>query len=164
VTLLLLSGRPGAGKTTYAEWLSDHRGFARIETDLRGDWIQRLCVEDLGQAQAARKAADGLGPNVVIEWGFFPSELASVRLLKLAGFDPWWFDGDEPAAREGYLKKRGSDANVVAACAAQLERILAAWPELEAFYGDHIIETVSPGPAHLPWEEVAALMDLVSRH
>ncbi|GFG94944.1 ATP-binding protein [Mycobacterium timonense] len=33
MTLILLSGRPGAGKSAYAEWLKTARDFERIVTD-----------------------------------------------------------------------------------------------------------------------------------
>jgi hypothetical protein len=38
VPLLLLCGRPGAGKTEYSNQFVGV-GFAAIETDKRGDWI-----------------------------------------------------------------------------------------------------------------------------
>jgi hypothetical protein len=55
MTHLLLSGRPGAGKTAVSRWLADHRGFGQVETDIEGfDTVNALLAgsrtrQDLGE-------------------------------------------------------------------------------------------------------------------
>jgi hypothetical protein len=71
MALVLLSGRPGAGKTGFASWLAGRRGFVYVETDAEwGIWGPLVCVQSLEAAFVTRNLARALGPNVVIEWGF----------------------------------------------------------------------------------------------
>jgi len=74
------------------------------------------------------------------------------------GFDAWWLDGDEAAARQGYIDRRGHSPEVMAAYLVQVEAIKAAWPQLERFYGDHIIRTVTAGPTYMPFDDVLSVM------
>jgi hypothetical protein len=159
VPLILLSGRPGAGKTAVGQQLATARGFIHIETDTHsGTWGPLLCAGSLDQAIATRNYARNLGDNIVVEWGFPVSLLRSVGLLRTAGFDAWWLDGEERAARQGYLRRHGSSPQVLANYDVQVSEIQAAFPRIEKFYGDHIIQTVADGPTYLPPEEVASLI------
>lgn len=159
MALVLLSGRPGAGKTAFASWLAVRRGFVYVETDAEwSSWGPRVCVQSLEAAVVTHNLAQTLGPNVVIEWGFKVALLGCVHLLRAAGFDAWWLDGDEAATRQGYISRRGSSPNVMAAYKAQVGEIGAAWPKLERFYGDHVIRTVTAGPTYKPFDEIASIM------
>ena len=152
MALVLLSGRPGAGKTASGGWLAERQGFIHVETDAEwSTWGPLVCAQNLEAALATLIRARSLGPNVIIEWGFKVALLGSVRQLRSAGFGAWWFDGDEVGARQGYIMRRGASPSV-------MEEIQAASPELEPFYGDHIIRTVKVGPTYLPFEEIASTM------
>jgi hypothetical protein len=159
VALILLSGRPGSGKTSYGSWLAEQRGFVHIDTDFRWtEWGPLICVENLDQAVMTRNRTRALGPDVIIEWGFRPALLRCVRLLRSAGFDSWWLDGDEAGSRHGFMTREGDSEEVVAAYTAQVDAIEAARTKLEKFYGDHIINAVSAGPTYMPFEQVASIM------
>jgi hypothetical protein len=159
MALILLSGRPGAGKTAFAHWLVAQHGFIHVETDLEWrTWGPLLCVQSLEDAVATCNRARALGPNVVIEWGFKVALLGCVRQLRAAGFDAWWLGGEEAAAYQGYISRRGTSPRVLDAYRRQVNEIQAAWPELECFYGDHIIRTVTAGPTYLPFAEIASIM------
>jgi hypothetical protein len=159
MALVLLSGRPGSGKTTFGRWLTQERGFIHVETDSEwSTWGPMLCVQDLQQALKTRNRARALGANVMVEWGFKVALLGSVRLLRTAGFDAWWFDGDEVAARQGYVRRRGGSAAVMAAYQLQVDEIGAARRELQHFYRDHLIESVSPGPTYMSPEDIEQIM------
>ena len=159
MALVLLSGRPGAGKTAFGSWLAVQRGFVHIETDAEwSKWGSLVCVQSLEAAVATRNLARALGPNVIIEWGFKVALLGCVRQLRAAGFDAWWLDGEEAAARQGYISRKGYSPSVMAAYRVQVEEIRAAWPRLERFYGDHVIRTVTFGPTYKPFDEIASII------
>ncbi|HUH70929.1 MAG TPA: hypothetical protein VLZ05_19855 [Mycobacterium sp.] len=170
MTLILLSGRPGAGKTKFAEWLHEHRGFTHIETDTAAGWAT---LEDLLNAfqspegtAIVRDKARALGEKVVIEWGFRVDDFGWVRRLRDdAGFDAWWLDGDKQASFQGFVNaKSGTHSpkqliDAVRKYQVQADAIEEARPQLEEFYGDdHIIYTVTPGPTYLTFEKIASIM------
>jgi hypothetical protein len=156
VTLLLISGRPGAGKTEFCRWLHDTYDFIDVETDTRPQFIAHLVVQNAIEAQAAKEYMLDLGSDVVVEWGFIPeSHLASVRFLRYVGFDAWWFDADEATARHLWLRAHGRNPPMESYL-AQTERINQAWPTLSRFYRDHIVRTVESGPTYTEFDVIAA--------
>lgn len=114
MALILLSGRPGAGKTETGRWLATEHCYVHVETDVEwATWGQALCTADiLAGATAVRNRARALGPDVVIEWGFRVKLLPCVRQLRMVGFETWWLDGDEGGgsaglpATAGHLSRR----------------------------------------------------------
>ena len=89
MTLFLLSGRPGAGKTAFGRWLAAQRGFVHVETDGEGSkWGPLVCVQSLEATVATSNLARALGPNVVIEWGFRSRCLAAFASFGLQGSMP----------------------------------------------------------------------------
>jgi hypothetical protein len=161
MTLLLLSGRPGAGKTKVGKWLAAHRGFTHIETDKDAEWKTwgPLLWGSQNPEVAAQVVAKAraLGPKVIIEWGFQVHLLGCVGQLRDAGFDAWWLDGDEEAAHQGYMKREGGPP-VMGAYWAQANAIQEAWPQLECFYGDHVVWTVTSGPTYRTCAEIVSKM------
>jgi hypothetical protein len=155
VTLLLISGRPGAGKTEFCRWLRDTYDFIHVDTETRPQILYSLVVQTAIEAQATKEYMLSLGSDVVVDWGFIPDFIGSVRLLKLVGFDAWWFDADEATARELWRRARGGNPPM-APYLAQTERIRHAWPKLSKFYRDHIVQTVEPGPTYPEFDAVAA--------
>jgi hypothetical protein len=153
--LLLISGRPGAGRTEFCRWLRDTYNFIHVDTDTRPQILYRLVVQTAIEAQATKEYMLGLGSDVVVDWGFIPDFLGSVRLLKLVGFDAWWFDADEATARELWRRARGGSPSM-APYLAQTKRIRQAWPKLSKFYGDHIVQALEPGPTYTEFDAIAA--------
>lgn len=80
---LLVSGIPGAGKSTFARWLGVEYSFHHVDIDF----------DRYPDASAWLKM-----PRVVVDWGFPPNCLPFVRDLVANGFSHWWFDGDRQAA------------------------------------------------------------------
>lgn len=155
--LLLVSGRPGAGKTAFGNWLRDNHGFVHIESDTEWEWARLLCgARRPAEAAVTAARARARGQNVVVEWGFPTPLLECVRHLRQAGFDTWWFDGEEDALRYGYVKRRGVSRVTMETYWNQVNTIGETWPQMEAFYGDHVVRTVASGPTYLPFEEIAS--------
>lgn len=153
--LILLSGWPGAGKTEFGQWLKAERGFVHVETDAQPSWVRVLSAQDLGAAISARDQLRQLGPNVVVEWGFVVSKLASVQRLRSAGFDCWWFDGDHKAAREGFIRRRERLSPDLAGYERQTREITGAWTQISAFYGDRVVRTVLADGSRVSCPELA---------
>ncbi len=89
MALVILSGRPGASKTAFGNWLAAQRGFIHVETDIEWDtWGPWLCVQSPNQAVATRNRARAR-PERRHRVGFDPALLRPVRQLRAAGFDAW---------------------------------------------------------------------------
>ena len=115
-------------KTETGRWLATEHCYVHVETDVEwATWGQALCTADiLAGATTVRNRVRALGPDVVIEWGFRVKLLPCVRQLRMVGFETWWLDGDEGAARQVYLQRRGTSADVIQAYEAQVQSIEAA--------------------------------------
>ena len=135
------------------------RDFVHVNTDSEWTtWAPLLGVRDIEKAAATRDRAQQIGPRVVIEWGFKVAYLPCVRMLRDAGFDAWWFDGEEAAARQGYISRHDDSPPVMAAYLDQANEIQAAWPELQSFYGNQVVRTVTACPTYMPFTEIFSLM------
>ena len=157
MTLILLSGRPGTGKTHFGQWLAQHRGFVWVEGDANPEWTSLLAVTTHDVASHTRDRATALGDQVVIEWGFPVRCLESVRLLRDAGFDAWWFDGEKKGARAGYIESHGDRDAAMVNYGAQTAAIDESLSVIWQFYGDHVVMTVTRD-GRLGPEQVAAVV------
>ena len=156
MTVLLVSGLPGAGKSTFASWLAGHRGYVAIDTDKQPEWFARLAVNDRTEAETTFELLRTMGEDVVVEWGFLPKALGSVRLLRDAGVEAWWFTGDLAATRASFQRRTGGTDVAMRMYEAQLSRIEAALPRIEEFYGERIVRTVAEGPTFERPESLAS--------
>jgi hypothetical protein len=158
---LLIAGLPGAGKTFFCRWLASEHGYVHVETDR--SQTDELVTQLLDPAPCnVKPAAEGLkgrGPDVVLEWGFAPSQLGKVRQVIRSGFDHWWFGGDESAARLAFLD-RGDVPE--AAFDRQLGHIKRSWERIEPVFDSRTLETVTTAPMsgyrHVPPAELFGLM------
>src|SRR5215471_15479739 len=101
--LLLITGIPGTGKTTYGNEFARELGF--LHYDLEEEQTLNHFLAD--PVEFIRKASTG-NKNVVVTWGFVPDDERSVSLaqqFRIAGFDWIWFDGNRPAALREFLKR-----------------------------------------------------------
>jgi hypothetical protein len=157
VSLLLISGRPGAGKSEFCRWLAAHRGFVHIETDVQwSPWGELAATAGASTAGALRDLALDAGPNLALEWGMRMEYLGRVLDLKEVGFEPWWFDGHEPAARFGWIRAHGEAG--IRAYEIQRDSIATHAAVVETVFRDRIIRTVSDGPIYLPPEQIAQIV------
>lgn len=105
-----IAGYPCTGKTTFGNWLRDHRGYLHIDLEsddfrsssLHAVWERALALRDMAPfvSEALR-----LHPRVVITWGF-PPQLAWVAAsFRAAGVRLSWFDADPDACRAAWSKR-----------------------------------------------------------
>ncbi len=98
--LILIAGTPATRKSTYCGWLRAAKGF--IVLDLARD--SQAVDEEIAEAGSLTAFVQGLPRRTVIDWGFPAGSIPAIYLLKEAGVELWWFDGDHDAARAACLE------------------------------------------------------------
>lgn len=146
---ILISGIPATGKSTFARWLAAEHSYERCPSGEEPD--PSTFFTDI---ERARNTSE----NVVIDWGFPPSQLNVVRSLIASGIEPWWFDGDREAALQAFLARKGHPATK-ADWDAQLRNIEEDWDELAITFDGRILDVVSPRPVQMSNEERWELME-----
>ena len=157
-TLLLLSGIPASGKSTFGQWLAENKGFLFLDAEklgvlervgLRAVWNSMFVAG--GSVLPFVKSLQQLGSPIALDWGFPPACLPVVKALKRASFEVWWFDGNRTAARQSFITRN----TVPVSCLdVQMQSIEKSWQNIERVFRDHMIETVSAGPSYLAHEQV----------
>lgn len=182
--LMVLWGVPGAGKSTFAHWLRDHRGHEHVDNDRvamtfaanppQSAWAALTAMERAWTAWTQARmstntfmqAVSEAGHPVVVEYGMFADRAGVDRLreLRLHGAEPWWFDGDRAAARQAWrdenLKSSRPfpDANWDGVVGVIDEN----WPLVLDFFGPRILRTIEAGPVHVPPEETYSMMTAIA--
>jgi hypothetical protein len=154
---LLIAGLPGAGKTTYCQWLRENHGYHHIDVDSGADpdISNRLGDDRPGAVVVTARRIRDKGPNVVLDWGFPPPLLPIVRQLGYEKIELWWFGGDEEAAHQSFTARRtvAEDAHRV-----QIEGIRRRWTQITKVFDGRMLDVISPGPTFLPPESIYNLM------
>ena len=111
-TVILLSGIPATGKSTFARYLACEHGFAHYdleyypcgwphpEAELKGKWDNNRAafVTQLRQYH----------DRIVLDWGFRVSFISWVNELRDLGVTLIWFDGDVVCARKKFCAREAS--------------------------------------------------------
>lgn len=126
--LLLLSGVPATGKSTFGRWLERNCNVAHIDLENGGlgrfalapAWHPICRLPPPPDVTPFVSALRGLGRPVALDWGFPPVWLPLVMALHEAGIAAWWFDGDRVAARRVFMER---DTVPVAALDRQVREI-----------------------------------------
>src|SRR6266851_6388087 len=173
---LMLWGVPGAGKTTYADYLVREHGYTHIESDASGAGDSRAAKawravlanldkpEMTALAKEFAKVAQYERQPVVLEYGMGATE-GGIGLLKVmvnAGAEAWWFEGDPDAAfaawkaentknprRRDWPDQLWHDTVGV---------INANYAGLKELFGDRMVRTIEAGPTHVPVEDTFQTM------
>ncbi len=100
--LILITGIPGTGKTTYGSEFASQHGF--VHYDLEVEETLNQLLSDPG------RFIDGMlqgEKNVVATWGFLPNEqqVEAVRQFQAKGFELIWFDGNRRAALREFIRR-----------------------------------------------------------
>lgn len=151
-SLTIIWGVPGTGKSHFARWMAQHKGFRHAETE--------VVLNAVDQALAWAEQ----GQPVVLEWGLFVQRdtIEIVRQWQKGGADLWWFDGDPRAAAFQAWKlenrKRGRPYTDDL-WYRMVGRINENWLLVQDLFGSaRILYTVRTGPTHLTEDAIYKLM------
>jgi hypothetical protein len=155
---ILVCGIPGSAKTTYCAWLEREKGFMHLDLDEleKGNGTdKKLALLDCLRHSAERflTVIARIEQPIVIDWGFPPHLLGMVTCLNANGFAVWWFDGDRHAARESFIR-RHKDGPTLEDFERQIKLIDENWYQIGEVVGDHLVSSVSAGPAYRSPEDI----------
>jgi hypothetical protein len=171
--VLILWGVPGVGKTTFADWLVENKGFIRIDSDLGGAgsskaakaWSAFLKRSETPEALAFMKVARYSQQPIVLEFGMYATvgAIALLEQLRQAGAEVWWFDGDRDEAFEAWKLENRKSGRTFDFGERKWSQVVAFvnenWPHLAEFFGSNIVRTIEAGPVHvLPAVTFAAML------
>jgi hypothetical protein len=155
---LLLAGIPAAGKSYFSRWLADKQGYIHVDVDSPGSDSRVQCVLHRLNAcisaittQEAQAKLSALPQKVVLDWGFSPENIASVRRLKDAGVRLFWFDGDRAKARTEFIRR----GTVPVECLdVQMPKIERKWKQIQALFYPNFIHVLAANGKRMPPEEI----------
>jgi hypothetical protein len=130
--LLLLTGIPGTGKTTVAEYLVAHHGYTHFDREQFDQWPKYLQVLWIRALPLFVWFVIQRYRQVVISWGFLPlMDNYEIRQLIDYGFRMIWFDGEREVARREFLKRGTATEEEFDAQVQRIERLhLATFPHV----------------------------------
>jgi hypothetical protein len=160
--ILLISGIPASGKTSFGNWLRDNRGFLHVDleaadclksTGLPPFWSEKERIADLdsGRLRDFVRHLKSLGGDAALSWGFNTDLIDFVRELTTFGVTAWWFEADRLAARQRYVARgtvlrngvymRGTpDTNLFDRYVASVS---SNWSRIAPIFGERVIRTLS---------------------
>jgi hypothetical protein len=153
--VLLVSGVPGSGKSSFARWLAENKGYLHLDFD-HGDFekhrLHRL-FDEFALSDSDQFVAELLKTDapVCLDWGFPPRLLWIVRKLADAGVSIWWFDADPEVAKKHFLHR--ADVSE-AAFDEQIANITASRGAIMEVFGDRVISAFRADRTHVPCEEI----------
>jgi hypothetical protein len=154
---LLLAGLPATGKSSFGNWLEQHKGYFHLDFD-EEDIVQR---RGFGQAQdllwhqhQAASLLQGLiarDQPIVLSWGFAPHFLPTVRQVLNYGFVPVWFTATPATARQAFIARGGIDIKYFDQYMAQMTPLK---PEILAMFGGHVLQPLQDDGRRLPFTAI----------
>jgi hypothetical protein len=137
----LISGIPASGKSTFCRWLEEKKSFLHLDVEKPGVLDRHgLATAWATLFDASTSAApfietlEKFKRPVVIDWGFPPECLNTVRKLSEGGVILWWFAADWAVARRKF-KERGTIS--MGHFDIQIRKIEAALPDINALFRSH---------------------------
>ena len=142
----LISGIPASGKTTFCKWLEEEKGLLHLDVEKTGV-LDRYGLATAwnalfgASASAAPliEALDRFNRPVVIDWGFPPECLDTVRKLSESGVMLWWFAADWAVARRKFTERGPIPVGLFD---IQIRKIEAALPDIKAVFRSHVEYTL----------------------
>ncbi len=151
--VLVLSGCPAAGKSTFASWLAGHHGFHWIDVEHDVPKMPREFQRVWGETQAhptptniAHWMQQLTWPRVIWDWSFAPGNWPVAEAIKAAGGVLWWFDAPFDVARAKFAERgRGS----VEEFDQQMSQICQFTPQLTQVFAPNQLQTLLANGQHL---------------
>lgn len=164
--LLVISGVPATGKSSYCRWRAD-QGWVFINHDRANLSTRRIdrtwwSLVISGRAPEFVQVVEAAQEDVALEFGFPMGLLPQVRLLKAAGAQHWWFDANHQTAREAFIARNQEAIRLrqfeqfvpVEAFENYIHEIAAHHDEIRALFATKIIETLKPDGTRMAVEEI----------
>jgi hypothetical protein len=154
----LISGIPASGKSTFCRWLEEKKGFLQLDVEKPGvldrynlatAW--NALFDAGGGATPFIEALDKFNRPVVIDWGFPPEHLNTVRKLFEAGVMLWWFAADWAVARRKFMERGTLPMELFD---IQLRKIQTALPDINALFGSHKEYTLPSTGIYTPPDKI----------
>ena len=100
--LILITGIPGTGKTTYGKEFEKRFGYVHLDLE-NSSLLRELSSGPAEFIEALVKRRK----DIVVTWGFLPDERQTsiVEQFKARGFKLVWFDGNRPAALKAFIRR-----------------------------------------------------------
>jgi hypothetical protein len=155
---LLISGIPASGKSTFSRWLEEKKGFLHLDVEKPGvldryglstGWATLFDAST--SAAPFIEALENFKRPVVIDWGFPPEHLNTVRKLFDGGVMLWWFAADWDVARRKF-KERGTLPMEL--FDIQIRKIEEALPDINALFRSHVEYTLPSTGIYTPPDKI----------
>ena len=141
--VVLISGVPASGKSTYSRWLAAQKCFQYVDLEQSNPTREEQALNVLRGLSETR---------VVLDYGFAPLlAMTAIEAFKAAGVVLWWFDADWDVAR---IKFMGRDRGSVDDFDTQRRKVLSAWQEIVSIFSPNIIEALRPTGEYVSPEDL----------
>jgi len=109
--VVLFSGLPATGKSSFCRYLAHEHGFAHYNLEIFPDGWPQPSLKPLWDADRLDfvRRLEAAHPRVALDWGFPPSFLPWVEELSRAGVRIVWFSADPEQARKAFTARGGVD-------------------------------------------------------
>jgi DNA polymerase III delta prime subunit len=107
--VLLLSGVPATGKSSFARALARDHNFTHYDLECYPQGWPDPCLKVIWDADPARfvAAVKANHRRVALDWGFPVRCLPIVQELRDAGAQLFWFNGEREVARRVFVQRGG---------------------------------------------------------
>lgn len=164
--ILLLSGIPGSGKSTFGRWLAAVHNFVHLDLEVRGVLEEADLVAQwnhmfspYGSVDPFCRAIKRFAAPVVLDWGFPFRKPGIAEALMRNDIDIWWFDGDRTAAKAAF-DARGTTPSE--RFDQQIQDIDHYWPRVTSLVGDQMVRVIDR-ERFLRHEEILSYMKQQNR-
>jgi hypothetical protein len=156
---LLLAGVPATGKSSFGNWLEEHKRYLHLDFD-EEDIIQKRGFgreQDLlwhqHQTEPLLQALIARHQPIVLTWGLAPQFLPLVKHLLIWGFVPVWFTAARETARQAFIQRGGIDVKYFD---QYMTQITPLEQEIIAVFSGHVLQPLRDDGTRLPFSAIYA--------